>query len=178
MAGNVLQGLRAFHLQQRNLKSHTRIFAEAAETKDETQEADAAEFVFTTQGEGPMAPSATAFTTENEEPMAPSALAAASSVSMVWDSGCTSHMVKDDALFSELGPLDPPIKVTMADGSYMMAYGRGTVRLRVRYKGSDIARMATIYGPDGGVGATTVATFTKVLYVPGLTRNLLSMKAI
>jgi hypothetical protein len=76
------------------------------------------------------------------------------------DSGATQHMSRDRAVFSEYNPISGRA-VYMGDHTEVQAVGEGTVRARLQVSGS------TING-----------TFTKVLHVPDLKANLISVSRL
>ncbi|GKV26929.1 hypothetical protein SLEP1_g36142 [Rubroshorea leprosula] len=69
------------------------------------------------------------------------------------DSGCTSHMVKDKDLFTELDS-SVKIKVKLANGSMVQSDGRGTVAIQSK---------------------RGIKYISNVLYIPSLSQNMLSV---
>lgn len=77
------------------------------------------------------------------------------------ESGATSHMCKDAALFSDLQPLDGSLDVTLGDGHALRTTGRGRVRLTVELN-----------------CGKSFCTLSEVMLVPGLAYNLLSVAKV
>lgn len=77
----------------------------------------------------------------------------------VLDSGATSHMCNDRALFTDMVTMKQPHNVMLGDDHHVEAVGRGTVMLDI----------------ECSPGRTKKCTLTDVLYVPGLTFNLISV---
>ena len=77
------------------------------------------------------------------------------------DSGATSHMCKDAALFNDLQPLDGSLDVTLGDGHVVRATGRGRVRLTLELN-----------------CGKSFCTLSEVMLVPGLAYNLLSVAKV
>ena len=91
--------------------------------------------------------------------MAGHALSATTRKDWIVDSGATSHMCNSKELFKELSDLAPPQQVAMGDGHAVDAKGEGTVPMEMLM-------------PDG---TTSLCDLVKVLYVPELAYNLLSI---
>lgn len=87
-----------------------------------------------------------------------STVTAVNAIEFVVDSGCTRFMVNSDRWFTQSTKLAQPIVVSLADDRSTLATHSGTL---------DVVS-------DSGVRMT----LTDVLYVPGLRRNLLSVKRI
>ena len=87
------------------------------------------------------------------------ALSATSKKDWIVDSGATSHMCNSRELFKELNELIPPHQVAVGDGHIVDAKGEGTVPMEM-------------FMPDG---TTKECDLMKVLYVPDLAYNLLSV---
>ncbi len=79
----------------------------------------------------------------------------------ILDSGATCHMCNRESYFEHIHGLDNLMKITLGDGSTLQAAGRGNVVVAVRFS-------------DGKVKNCTLYN---VLYVPGLSYNLLSVPA-
>ena len=112
-----------------------------------------------TSGDSSTAPRAVAWLTEsNQESRSILTKPVAVDSTFVSDSGCTRFMVKDRDMFSSCQPLEEAVPVTLADDSVTTATHGGTVNV-VSNLGVHI-------------------TFSDVLYVPKLRRNLLSVRKI
>ena len=79
--------------------------------------------------------------------------------SWIIDSGATCHMCNDEQFFVNLNSLRKPQEVTLGDGHVLEAIGEGTVPLRLCLPG----------------GGTKKCDLQKVLFVPKLSYNLLSV---
>lgn len=77
------------------------------------------------------------------------------------DSGATDHMLKDADCFSTLRRLETPVEIVVANGQ----------KLRAEYCGD-----VSLYAVVGGVTKECVAK--NVLYLPGLSCNLFSVKRV
>jgi hypothetical protein len=75
----------------------------------------------------------------------------------VLDSGACRSMTKDRELFVEYTPLPKPITFSAASGDPLIAYGIGTVRIRMEYMDVDIK---------------------KIYYIPTVVTNLLCAKEL
>ena len=86
-------------------------------------------------------------------------------VSKTWiiDSAATSHMCNNKELFAELKPLHPPANIAVGDGSTIECHGIGMVRLCLETVDNSIVTRCNVQ---------------KVLYVPGLEYNLLSVSKL
>ena len=87
--------------------------------------------------------------------------ASSSSEQNTWiiDSGATCHMCHDSKLFTDLHHLKDPLDVVLGDGHSSTASGKGKVKLHMKL-------------PNGKI---KMCTLHEVLYVPGLSYNLLSV---
>ena len=86
-------------------------------------------------------------------------VAAKSRHDWIVDSGATSHMCNDQSMLTELKQLDKNQEVTLGDGSTLNVTGEGTVDMNMVLK----------------EGITRECTLKKVLYVPKLAYNLVSV---
>ena len=97
---------------------------------------------------------------KSHEPMIISnALVARSRSDLIVDSGATSHMCNDRSMFTELKKLSSGDKVALGDGSSLNVAGEGTVDMDMLLDG----------------GARKSCTLNKVLWVPELAYNLVSV---
>ena len=80
----------------------------------------------------------------------------------VVDSGATFHMCNNEKLFDQIIGLEMPQKITVDDGHYVQATGRGNVILRMNV-------------PNGKIRKCKLSD---VLYVPDLSHNLLSVSKV
>ena len=87
------------------------------------------------------------------------ALSASSKDNWIIDSGATSHMCHNEALFSELKALKKPQDVSLGDGHVLKAVAEGTVSLKMLLDG----------------GTTKRCSLKRVLLIPKLAYNLLSV---
>ena len=76
------------------------------------------------------------------------------------DSGASSHMTNDETLLNEIKYYDEPTPVTLGDKSIVMAHAEGKLRLKALH-------------PD-----RTYISLERVLYVPKLMKNLLSVRTM
>ena len=86
-------------------------------------------------------------------------VAAKSRHDWIGDLGATSHMCNDQSVFTELKQLDKNQEVTLGDGSTLIVTGEGTVDMNMVLKEA----------------ITRECTLKKVLYVPKLAYNLVSV---
>ena len=98
-------------------------------------------------------------TSSTEAMVAGHALSATTRKDWIVDSGATSHMCNSKELFKELNELVPPQQVAVGDGHTVDAKGEGTVPMEMLM-------------PNG---TTNGCDLVKVLYVPELACNLLSV---
>ena len=77
------------------------------------------------------------------------------------DSGATKHMTFEKDLIVDFMKYEQPSKIYLGDNRVIEAYGQGKVRLSC-YDESDAVQL----------------TLNKVLYVPDLSKNLLSVSAM
>ena len=78
------------------------------------------------------------------------------------DSGASCHMTWDRTLLSNYSEFEKRQKVGLGDGASVDSHGVGNVRATMLF----------------GKGRSSRATFTEVLYVPGLASNLFSVRAV
>ena len=83
------------------------------------------------------------------------------SKSWIIDSGATQHMCNDKILFSSFTCLETPIKVEVGDGGTLLATGEGAISLKVNL-----------------VDKVENRILKKVLYVPDLAHNLISVSQV
>ncbi|KAG8988148.1 hypothetical protein FRB90_002943, partial [Tulasnella sp. 427] len=81
--------------------------------------------------------------------------------SFILDSGASHHMCKNEQLFMNIYPLDSPILVRVADGTLLEAVGQGDVKLPLLVNGE-----------------LKIGILSKTLFVPGMTKNLVSVRAM
>ena len=98
-------------------------------------------------------------TSSTEAMVAGHALSATTRKDWIVDSGATSHMCNSKELFKELNELVPPQQVAVGDGRTVDAKGEGTVPMEMLM-------------PNGTANGCDLV---KVLYVPELAYNLLSV---
>ena len=77
----------------------------------------------------------------------------------VVDSGATCHMCNNEGLFDQIIGLEIPQEITVGDGYFVQATGRGNVILRMNVPNEKIRK----------------CKLSDVLYVPDLLHNLLSV---
>ena len=100
--------------------------------------------------------------TEDELILYASAFSANASRQWIIDSGATQHMCCDREMFTEFSQLSNPISVEVGDGRPLAATGEGKVTLSLQLPGDKVIK----------------CTLEKVLYVPKLAHNLISVSHI
>ncbi|QRW10540.1 Copia-like polyprotein/retrotransposon [Ceratobasidium sp. AG-Ba] len=80
----------------------------------------------------------------------------------ILDSGASAHMTSNRSWFSTYETLDPPIEITLGDDSIIYAEGAGRVLVNLKNKS----------------GQTTETYFQRVLHVPELRANLVSVRVL
>ena len=77
------------------------------------------------------------------------------------DSGATDHMTGRQEWFSFFEKFDNTVKIEIGDGTYMDAYGKGKIKVETFVDGKWVA-----------------CTMNDALYVPGMNRNLFSIRSV